>query len=102
MDYQLVIKFWRKSLENEAFLLTLESELANVLGDAVFDGYDTKTEAINVFVNTADPQQSFRRIKRVIEKHTTLRGVSAAFRVIGGAQFTSLWPPRAMRKFRLP
>ena len=102
MDYQLVIKFWRKSLEDEAFVVTLESELKDALGDAVFDGYDTKAEEINVFVNTADPRQSFRRIKRVLEKHATLRGVSAAFRLVGGAQFTSIWPPRAMRKFKLP
>ena len=27
MDYQLVIKFWRKSLEDESFLATIESEL---------------------------------------------------------------------------
>lgn len=74
MDYQLVIKFWRKSLEDEAFFVTLESELTDVLGDAVFDGYDTNAEEINVFVNTADPRQSFRRIKRLLEKRATLRG----------------------------
>lgn len=102
MDYQLVIKFWRKSLEDEAFLVSLGSELKDVLGDAVFDGYDTKPEEINVFVNTADPRQSFRRMKRILETHTKMRGVSAAFRLIGGAQFTSIWPARAMRKFKLP
>ena len=81
MDYQLVIKFWRKSLEDEAFLANLGSELKDVLGDAVFDGYDTKPEEIIVFINTADPRQSFRRIKRVLEKHTALRGVSAGQRL---------------------
>ena len=33
MDYQLVIKFWRKSLEDEAFIRTIESQLKQVLGD---------------------------------------------------------------------
>lgn len=41
MDYQLVIKFWRKSLDDEAFLATLEAELSQVLGaTAALDGHD--------------------------------------------------------------
>jgi hypothetical protein len=103
MDYQLVIKFWRKSLEDEAFLATIESELKVVLGDAARpDGYDVSAEEINLFVITPDPKRSFRRIKDVLEKRGILRAVSAASRLAGGAQFTSIWPPRAMRKFRLP
>jgi len=31
-----------------------------------------------------------------------LRGVSAAYRLVGGARFTSIWPLRATRKFTLP
>jgi len=102
MSYQLVIKFWRKSLESEEFLNTIEGDLKSVLGDALFDGYDVSAEEINMFVNTADPRQSFRRIKSVLEKRMNLRGVSAAYRLVGGAQFTSIWPVRAMRKFKLP
>jgi hypothetical protein len=102
MDYQLVIKFWRESLEDEAFLTTIESELKGVLGDAVFDGYDVSADEINLFVITRDPKHSFRRVKSVLERRASLRGVSAAFRLVGGAQFTSIWPVRAMRKFKLP
>jgi len=102
MNYQLVIKFWRKSLEGEAFLKTIESDLKGVLGEAVFDGYDVSAEEINMFVITDDPRQSFRRTKKVLETRTDLRGVSAAYRLLGGAQFTSIWPVRAMRKFKLP
>jgi hypothetical protein len=102
MDYQLVIKFWRASLENETFLTTIESDLKEVLGDAVFDGYDVNADEINLFVITPDPKHSFRRIKNVLETRAGLRGVSAAFRLVGGAQFTSIWPVRAMRKFKLP
>src|SRR3954471_24833451 len=32
MDYQLVIKFWRRSLQEEAFLSTIQDELKEVLG----------------------------------------------------------------------
>lgn len=103
MDYQLVIKFWRKSLVDETFLPTIQSELQGVLGDAVkLDGYDVSDEEINLFVLTPDPKHSFRRIKTVLERRGIVKGVSAASRLVGGAQFTSIWPPRSIRKFRLP
>lgn len=103
MDYQLVIKLWRKSLEDEAFLATIESELKGALGDAVeLDGYDVNPKEINLFMLTGDPRHSFRRAKDVLEKLGVLHGVSAAFRLVGGARFTSVWPLRATRKFTLP
>ena len=103
MEYQLVVKFWRKSLEDEAFLATIESELKEVLGQtAELDGYDVSPKEINLFVLTADPRHSFRRVKDVLERLEIVRGVSAASRLVGGAQFKSLWPLRATRKFKLP
>jgi hypothetical protein len=102
MDYQLVIKFWRKSLESEAFLATIEHELEQVLGrTAVTDGYDVGDKEINLFVLTDDPRHSFRRAKDVLEKLGVTHGVSAAFRLVGGARFTSIWPLRTARKFIL-
>lgn len=103
MDYQLIIKFWRKSLADEAFLATLESELKQALGDKVeLEGHDVSAKEINLFMLTADPRHSFRRAKDVLEKLGVLPAVSAAFRLSGGAQFTSLWPLRSTRKFKLP
>lgn len=103
MDYQLVIKFWRKSLESETFLVTIEHELTQVLGDAaVPDGYDVGEKEINLFILTPDPRHSFRRAKDVLETQGVVRGVSAAFRLVGGARFTSIWPLRATRRFTLP
>ena len=102
MDYQLVIKFWRKSLKDEAFLATIESELKEVVKDATLDGYDVRDDEINLFVLTTDPKRTFRRIKTVLEAKGVLPSVSAASRLAGGAKFTSIWPLRAMRKFRLP
>lgn len=102
MDYQLVIKFWRKSLEDEAFLPTLQAEMQAVLGTAAaMDGYDVSAREINLFVMTPDPKQSFRRLRGVLEDRGLVRGVSAGFRLVGGARFTSLWPLRTTRKFKL-
>lgn len=103
MDYQLVIKFWRESLENEDFLSSIQDELTQALGDSVtLDGYDISAKEINLFVVTPDPKHSFRRVKSVLESMGIVHGVSAASRLVGGAHFTSLWPPRATRKFKLP
>lgn len=103
MDYQLVVKFWRRSLEDEAFLSTIQTELKEVLGaDAAPDGYDINAKEINLFVITSDPKQSFRRIKGVLEARGVLQAASAGYRLVGGAQFTSVWPLRSTRKFKLP
>ncbi|HSX65881.1 MAG TPA: hypothetical protein VLF15_14200 [Pseudoxanthomonas sp.] len=103
MDYQLVIKFWRKSLSDEAFLATIEGELKQALGDTVeLEGYDVSPKEINLFMLTADPRNSFRRARSVLERLGVEHGISAAFRLVGGAQFTSIWPLRVTRKFKLP
>lgn len=103
MNYQLVIKFWRKSLEDETFLPTIQAELKEVLGDsAELDGYDISAREINLFVVTPDPKRTFRRINTVLQDRGIAQGVSAASRLVGGAHFTSLWPLRAKRKFKLP
>ena len=102
MEFQLVIKLWRKSLASEDFLASIEAELAQALGDAVeLEGFDTSAKEINFFMATADPRHSFRRARDVFEKAGVVNGLSAAYRLVGGVQFTSLWPVRAMRKFTL-
>ena len=103
MDHQLVIKFWRPSLQDEDFLAPIQIEFQEVLGDtAVLDGYDVSAKEINLFVITPNPKHSFRRIKSVLENRGIVQGVSAASRLVGGAHFTSLWPLRVTRKFKLP
>lgn len=103
MDYQLVIKLWRKSLADEAFLATVEDELKKVLKDSVeLEGYDVSAKEINLFMLTADPRTAFRKARDVLEGMGVQQGLSAAYRLVGGAQFTSIWPLRAMRKFKLP
>lgn len=103
MDYPLIFKFWRASLTDEAFLKSVEAELKAALGDSVeLEGYDTSPKEINLFMLTNDPRPVFRRAKDVLERLGVAAGVLAAYRLNGGAQFTSLWPLRSTRKFRLP
>jgi len=103
VDHQLVIKLWRKSLDDEAFLSTIEGDLKAALGStAEVDGYDVSPKEINLFVLTSDPRHTFRRAKDVFEKAGVVHGMSAAYRLVGGARFTSIWPLRSTRKFSLP
>lgn len=103
MDYQLVIKFWRNSLDDPNFLATIQDELKEALDDtATLDGYDVNAKEINLFVITPDPKRAFRRIRSVLDARGIVRGVSAGSRLVGGAQFTSHWPLRSTRKFKLP
>lgn len=103
MDYQLIIKFWRASLADEDFLATIEADLKATLGDSVeLEGFDVSPKEINLFMLTADPRPVFRKARDVLERKGITNGLSAAYRLNGGAQFTSLWPQRAMRKFKLP
>ena len=102
MEYQLVIKFWRASLADESFLVPFEAELKTLLGDAIaLEGHDVNAKDINLFIATADPKQVFRRAKDILGRMGVERGLSAAYRGVGGAQFTPVWPPRPMRKFAL-
>lgn len=103
MDHQLIIKFWRKSLADEAFLATIEVDLKQALGDSVeLEGFDVSPKEINLFMLTADPRPAFRRANDVLQRLGIVNGVSAAYRLVGGARFTSVWPLRATRKFSLP
>lgn len=102
MDYQLIIKFWRKSLADESFLATIESDLRDALGDSVeLEGHDVGPKEINLFMLTAEPRIAFRKARDILEQRGITNGVSAAFRLNGGEQFTSIWPLRAMRRFQL-
>lgn len=103
MQQQLVIKLWRKSLADEAFLATIEEALREALGAAVeLEGYDVSAKEINLFMLTADPRHTFRRAREVLQGVGVDAGVSAAYRLVGGVKFTPLWPLRATRRFVLP
>lgn len=103
MQYQVVIKLWRGSLSEEGFLTSIQEQLKQALGDLVeLEGHDVSPREVNLFMLTDDPRTSFRKARDVLEKLGVENGVSAAFRLNGGAQFTSLWPLRATRKFKLP
>lgn len=102
MQYQLVLRFRKASLERVEDIRTLEHALAEVLGDAAqLDGFDTGKRDVNLFIMTADPASAFRRSKPALEQLALLDKVVAAHRLEGGARFRVIWPLGYARKFSL-
>ena len=88
---------------NESDPFFIDSKLENALGDSVeLEGYDVGPKEINLFMLTDDPRIAFRKARDVLERRGIANGLSAAFRRHGAAEFTSVWPLRATRKFKLP
>ncbi|KFN43056.1 hypothetical protein [Arenimonas oryziterrae] len=102
MQYQLVLRFRKASIESPDTMPALERALAEALGElARLDGHDTGARDIDLFMLTADPATAFRRSKPALEKLALLDRVTAAYRLEGGARFTVVWPLGYGRKFTL-
>lgn len=102
MQYQLILRFRKVSIEYPDGIRSLERSLAELLGDsATLDGYDTSARDINLFIMTAQPASIFRRSKPILEQLSLLDKVTAAYRLEGGARFTVIWPLKYGRKFSL-
>ena len=102
MQYQLIFRFRKMSIEHPAEINSLEQALAELLGDtATLEGYDTGAREDNLFITTAEPASIFRRSKPVLEQLSLLDKVTAAYRLEGGVRFTVIWPLKCNRKFSL-
>ena len=102
MQYQLILRFRKQSIEHPREIQSLEQALAELLGNAAtLDGYDTSARDVNLFIMTAEPASVFRRSKPVLEQLLLLDKVTAAYRLEGGSRFTVIWPLKYGRKFKL-
>lgn len=102
MQYQLILRFRKISIEYPQEIQALELALTELLGDsAQLDGYDTGAREINLFIMTPEPASTFRRSKPVLERLSLLDKVTAAYRLEGGVRFTVIWPLKYARKFSL-
>lgn len=102
MQHQLVLQLRRSSLDDPALAGVLETRVGETLGASVeMDGHDIGARHINIFILSADPASAFRRSKPVLEELQLLDKVTAAHRVVGGAQFKVIWPLRVRSKFKI-
>ncbi|HOZ03792.1 MAG TPA: hypothetical protein PLS60_00235 [Arenimonas sp.] len=102
MQYQLILRFRKVSIDHPTEIQSLERALTDLLGEsATLDGYDTGAREINLFIMTPEPASTFRRSKPVLEQLSLLDKVTAAYRLEGGVRFTVIWPLKYSRKFNL-
>ena len=102
MQYQLIYRFRKMSIEHPAEINSLELALTELLGDsATLEGYDTGAREVNLFIMTTEPASVFRRSKPVLERLSLLDKVTAAYRLEGGVRFTVVWPLKYSRRFSL-
>ena len=100
--HQLVLQFRQSSLADLRVIDVLETRLREILGStAEMDGHDIGKRDVNVFLIASDPASTFRRSKPLLEELQVLDRVTAAHRVVGGAQFKVIWPLRVRSKFKL-
>ena len=100
MDYQLVLQFRGDSLQDFDAMVALEDELIAELGDSAdVDGHDVGSGETNIFIFTSDPARTFQQARPALERRQSLQAVTAAYRRVGGEQFTVIWPEDSRQEF---
>jgi hypothetical protein len=93
VQFQLILQFRGDALADYDALVTLEGDLAAVLGDSAdVDGHDCGSGESNIFMTTSDRVAAFQKVTPVLERTGRLRGVTAACRQVRGDRYTVLWP----------
>jgi len=59
------------------------------------DGHDIGSGEMNIFVLTGDPVAAFQSAQRILGALGMWLDARAAFRPVGGSEFTVLWPEGA-------
>jgi hypothetical protein len=104
MDYQLVLQFPARTDEESERLVALEDDLIERLEDSAdVDGHESDGARMNFFVTTPDAEESFDRIRPLLEDKGLLGVVVAAYRHVDEDDYTLLWPEDDKeRKFKFP
>jgi hypothetical protein len=102
MRYQLVLQFRGDSLGDFDQMVALEDRLIEDLGhSAEMDGHDCGSGETNIFIFTTDPATTFWRVRQTLKQEGRLEAVTAAYREVGGEQYTVLWPEGSAQEFRI-
>ncbi|WP_169803111.1 ABC transporter [Sinomonas atrocyanea] len=62
------------------------------LGSAEVDGHDIGAEEMNIYITTANPQETFRRVQEILHDRPRGNDLRAAYRDLNGAEYIVLWP----------
>ena len=102
MNYQLVLQFNGDTLADYDVMVGIEERLIEDLShSAKVDGHDCGSGKTNIFIFTSDPSATFLKVRQTLQREGWLQSVTAAYRQVGGEQFTVLWPEGSQREFKI-
>ena len=104
MDYQLVLQFPARTEEEAERFLTIEDDFIEVLEDSAdVEGHESDDGLMNFFVGTDDAEETFERLRPLLEDKNLLAIAAIAYRHVDEEDYIILWPEDDKeRKFKVP
>ncbi|MFO1315600.1 MAG: hypothetical protein U1F58_08335 [Burkholderiales bacterium] len=101
-DVQLVLQFRGSAVEDVDEVTEIEDALFEMLehGESL-DGHDVRAGARNIYILTAAPEATFRRLEPFFARARLLDALTVAFRPPAADTFTILWPADHRKPFAL-
>lgn len=90
---ELVLQLPASSIKDYDALIELEERILGGLDNlGEVDGHDMGVGESNIFVRTDHPKLAFDKIKSLLGTQDFMPGLKAAYREVGGDNFTVLYP----------
>jgi hypothetical protein len=100
MAYQLVLQARGDALEDHDLIVAVEDRLISAIGAVGdVDGHDVGSGETNIFILTDDPKAALALALPILDDFGLRGGVRAAYRTVGSAAYTMLWPPNSKEEF---
>jgi hypothetical protein len=101
-DGQLVLQFRGTAVEDVDEVREIEDALFEMLDEGEeLAGHDVLAGARNIYILTAAPEATFRRLEPFFARAGLLDAVAAAFRPSASDSFTHVWPAGRGEPFSL-
>jgi len=93
MKYLLILQWPAASIKDFDNLIEIEDLLIEKLGKGSHvDGHDAGSGEMNIFVNTGNPEATFREVQAALGSHDFWVDARVAFREATKSRYTILWP----------
>jgi hypothetical protein len=101
MQYQLVLQFQGRDVDDFEDLIHLEDTLIALLDERhLVESHDFGDDTMNIFIRTDSPESAFDKIRELLH-HSLLDKTKAAWRRAGENDFTVIWPEKYEGRFEL-
>jgi hypothetical protein len=91
---ELVLQLPASSIKDYDAMIDLENRIVAGLGElGDVDGHDMGAGEMNIFIRTDHPKLAFEKIIKMLGTQDFMPEMRAAYRDVGGSDFTILYPP---------